>query len=123
MKTLSKMQSAKELLALERQWSATCQKNRAVEGAFSVVGILFFLMFANLVYSPPAQALTLYLSVWFGSLAILVLMLPLLLLGAWREWRIFRRMAALGNGRNSTPKAGWKAHWELVVDFVRSERA
>ena len=116
------LQLAIELHALEQEWSATCKRNRSIERVFCFVGFAFCAMTAWLGIRPPAALISICLSVWLGMLTVLVMFLPLLLLGAWREWVVYLKMATLGRHPGISHRADWRARMILFLDYTRSAR-
>lgn len=104
-------------------WFRAMAHSRRAGSSFAIAGIVFTLgqvRFSTLV--PVAEASLWELVIWLSSAALL---LPTLLWfghAVWREWRAYRRLAALAGHPGAAVGSTRRARLDLFREFCRTGR-
>ncbi|MBK4218078.1 hypothetical protein JJJ17_19290 [Paracoccus caeni] len=107
---------------LEIEWTALCRRNRKLEAAFSVVGVIFLGLLAKFYWRPPQTMILLQICVFLIVLATLTILAFFMLFGAWREWRGYKMVADVAEHPGARPDAALREKWRLLKHFLREER-
>ena len=117
------MVKAIELSELEREWNSACQRTQRSARTYFTAATFFLIGFVKYAYLVPGVHIpSLEMLLWLLSAALVPPALVWFGYDIWREWRIYRKMAAIQCRSGYAVRYRWLESCRHIADFVRTGR-
>lgn len=118
------MVNAIDLSDLERDWLSACRRTQRSARTYFAAATFFLIGFVKYTYIVPGVRIpSLEMLVWLLSAVLVPTALVWFGYDIWREWRIYRKMAAIQYSSGNAARYRWLARGRLIADFARTGRS